>query len=69
MRIKVTQPFNDQMDNSRFRNIGSEYEAPEERGRELISKGYAEEISNAEINNNAGGNTAWKKPKATESTT
>ncbi len=44
MKIKVKKDFYDRSADLTLRKKGAEFEASEKRGRELIDKGFAEEV-------------------------
>lgn len=44
MKIKVTTPFNDKENDLAFRDVGTELEVTEQRGKLLIEKGFAVEV-------------------------
>ena len=44
MKSKVKRDFYDRSADLTLRKKGAEFEAPEKRGRELIDKGFAEEV-------------------------
>lgn len=51
MKIKVIIPFND-LEEKVFRQVGEEFEVSKERGEQIVSNGYAEEIKGLpKINN------------------